>query len=43
MPVALKILSPDIVKKSDVGGVAFNLKNPLEVLVAATEMLEAGA
>ena len=38
--VALKILSPDIVKKSDVGGVAFNLKNPLEVLVAATEMLK---
>ncbi|MBK8509708.1 MAG: bifunctional acetate--CoA ligase family protein/GNAT family N-acetyltransferase [Candidatus Competibacter sp.] len=39
-PVALKILSPDIVNKSDVGGVAFNLKNPLEVLVAATEMLK---
>ena len=38
--VALKILSPDIVKKSDVGGVAFNLKNPLEVLVASTEMLK---
>ena len=37
--VALKILSPDITNKSDVGGVAFNLKNPLEVLVAATEML----
>ncbi|HAS50982.1 MAG TPA: GNAT family N-acetyltransferase [Gammaproteobacteria bacterium] len=39
-PVALKILSPDIVNKSDVGGVAFGLKNPLEVLVAATEMLK---
>jgi len=38
--VALKILSPDIANKSDVGGVAFNLKNPLEVLVAATEMLK---
>ena len=38
--VALKILSPDIASKSDVGGVAFNLKNPLEVLVAATEMLK---
>ncbi len=38
--VALKILSPDIINKSDVGGVAFNLKNPLEVLVAATEMLK---
>lgn len=40
MPVALKILSPDIVKKSDVGGVAFNLKSPLEVLVAASDMLK---
>jgi acetyltransferase len=39
-PVALKILSPDIVNKSDVGGVAFGLKNPLEVLVAATDMLK---
>lgn len=39
-PVALKILSPDIVNKSEVGGVAFGLKNPLEVLVAATHMLE---
>ena len=38
--VALKILSPDIAKKSEVGGVAFGLKNPLEVLVAATRMLE---
>ncbi|MCB1769575.1 MAG: acetate--CoA ligase family protein, partial [Candidatus Competibacteraceae bacterium] len=40
MPVALKILSPDIANKSDVGGVTFSLKNPLEVLVAATEMLK---
>ncbi len=39
-PVALKILSPDIANKSEVGGVAFGLKNPLEVLVAATDMLE---
>lgn len=39
-PVALKILSPDIVNKSEVGGVTFGLKNPLEVLVAATRMLE---
>lgn len=38
VPVALKILSPDIVSKSDVGGVAFGLKNPSEVLAAATEM-----
>jgi len=39
-PVALKILSPDIIHKSDVGGVAFNLKNSLEVLVGATEMMK---
>lgn len=39
-PVALKILSPDIINKSDVGGVAFSLKTPLETLAAATHMLE---
>ena len=39
-PVALKILSPDIVNKSDVGGVTFNLNNPLQVLNAANDMLE---
>ena len=39
-PVALKILSPDIANKSEVGGVAFGLNNPLEVLVAAAGMLE---
>ncbi len=39
-PVALKILSPDIVNKSEVGGVAFNLNNPLQVLHAANDMLE---
>lgn len=39
-PVALKILSPDIVNKSDVGGVTFNLNNPLQVLNAANAMLE---
>ncbi|HRD50651.1 MAG: bifunctional acetate--CoA ligase family protein/GNAT family N-acetyltransferase [Candidatus Competibacter sp.] len=39
-PVALKILSPDIANKSEVGGVTFGLNNPLEVLVAATGMLE---
>ncbi len=38
-PIALKILSPDIANKSDVGGVAFGLNNPLEVLVGATDML----
>ncbi len=39
-PVALKILSPDIANKSEVGGVAFGLKNPLEVLKAAISMLQ---
>ena len=39
VPVALKILSPDIASKSEVGGVAFGLSNPLQVLVAASDML----
>ncbi len=39
VPVALKILSPDIANKSEVGGVAFGLNNPLQVLVAASDML----
>jgi len=30
-PVVLKIVSPDILHKSDIGGVALNLKNPEEV------------
>jgi acetyl-CoA synthetase (ADP-forming) len=30
-PVVLKILSPDVIHKSDVGGVLINLKNPDEV------------
>ncbi|MFO1372072.1 MAG: bifunctional acetate--CoA ligase family protein/GNAT family N-acetyltransferase [Candidatus Competibacteraceae bacterium] len=38
-PVALKILSPDIAHKSDVGGVAFGLNTPPDVSVAATNML----
>ena len=39
-PVALKILSPDIVHKSDVGGVVLNLETPFEVEKAANSMLE---
>jgi acetyltransferase len=38
-PVVLKILSPDITHKSDVGGVALDLKEPGEVETAATAML----
>jgi acetyltransferase len=39
-PVVLKILSPDIVHKSDVGGVRLNLHNATEVRAAAEAMLE---
>ena len=39
-PVALKILSPDIAHKSDVGGVVLNLQNPFEVEKAAHAMQE---
>jgi acetyltransferase len=38
-PVALKILSPDIVHKSEVGGVVLNLETPFEVEKAANAML----
>jgi acetyltransferase len=38
-PVALKILSPDISHKSDVGGVRLHLRNELELREAADEML----
>lgn len=38
--VALKILSPDISHKSDVGGVALNLQSPADVRQAAERMLE---
>lgn len=38
-PVALKILSPDITHKSDVGGVMLNLESTEEVRVAAAAML----
>jgi acetyltransferase len=39
LPVALKILSPDIVHKTDVGGVALSLGSRAEVLDAASAML----
>jgi len=39
-PSVLKILSPDITHKSDVGGVALNLDTPDAVYRAATTMLE---
>jgi acetyltransferase len=38
-PVALKILSPDITHKSDVGGVALNIGTPAELETAAADML----
>jgi acetyl-CoA synthetase (ADP-forming) len=39
-PVVLKIVSPDIIHKSDAGGVMVNLKNPAEVTVAYKKILE---
>lgn len=37
-PVALKVLSPDITHKSDIGGVALDLETSDDVLVAASAM-----
>ncbi|MHA1594522.1 MAG: acetate--CoA ligase family protein [Candidatus Baldrarchaeia archaeon] len=39
-PVVMKILSPDIIHKSDVGGVKLNLKNDQEVRQAFKEIIE---
>lgn len=39
-PVALKILSPDITHKSDIGGVALNLRSEAELQTAAEAMLQ---
>lgn len=39
-PVALKILSPDITHKTDVGGVELNLASPERVRATAERMLE---
>lgn len=40
LPVAVKILSPDVVHKSDIGGVRLNLVNAQGVRGAAEEILE---
>ena len=40
VPVALKLRSPDIVHKSDVGAVALGLETPEDVLSAALAMLQ---
>jgi acyl-CoA synthetase (NDP forming) len=39
-PVVLKIVSPDIIHKSDAGGVIINLKNKAEVQIAYGKILE---
>jgi acetyltransferase len=39
-PIVIKIMSPDITHKSDVGGVALNLKEPASAKKAAEEMLK---
>jgi acetate---CoA ligase (ADP-forming) subunit beta len=39
-PVVLKVISPDIIHKSDVGGVMVNLKNKEEVKAAYWKILE---
>ncbi|MDB5771554.1 MAG: family N-acetyltransferase [Burkholderia sp.] len=38
-PVALKILSPDVIHKTDVGGVALDLEHPQAVRSVATRMV----
>lgn len=38
-PVAMKIVSPDILHKSDVGGIRLNLNNSAEVASAYTEIM----
>ena len=41
-PVVLKIVSPDIIHKSDAGGVMINLKNPNDVAEAYEKIVENG-
>ncbi len=41
VPVVLKILSPDLTHKSDIGGVALNVQGPAAAKRAAQDMLEA--
>ncbi len=38
-PVVLKIVSPDIIHKSDIGAVMLNLKNPIDVKEAYNKIL----
>lgn len=40
LPVAMKINSPDIIHKSDVGGVRLNIREPRSVRTAFREMME---
>jgi acetyltransferase len=40
LPVAMKINSPDITHKSDVGGVRLNIREPLSVRTAFREMID---
>lgn len=42
VPVAVKIVAPDIIHKTDVGGVRLALTTPAEVAAVAAEMLDAG-
>jgi len=39
-PVVLKIVSPDVIHKIDVGGVIINIKNPDELKAAIKQMVE---
>ena len=39
-PVVLKVVSPDVIHKFDVGGVVLNLKSPEEVRKAFNQILE---
>ncbi len=39
-PVVMKIASPDIPHKSDVGGVALNLQDPQQIKIAYAQMME---
>jgi acetyltransferase len=43
LPVALKVLSPDIVHKTDVGGVVLDVRTAPEVVEAGKQMLERAA
>lgn len=42
-PVAVKVVSPDLVHKTDVGGVRLGLASPVEAATAAAELLDAVA